>query len=357
MSKGQTSETFPYIDDLGPYRWTTVLGVKVKQYNTRFVSKEKIQEHAQKLRRQQATQTSIGTSEIVKSVDNSSNLKTDNIINNGLKDANKAVQKAGSVLQSGMGGLKSQAETLTSGKLGSNIGAGALGGEQGKIVEGANKLNNLKSKAAGLKGLGNIGNLLGIMGGTALLSKMSGVLNKIPAGKIVGQIAVVGALGAAIAKISQKHTNATSGQAKEDEKDKAVDKDGNEVEEDDNDDTSPEPKEENSTNETTDTKLNGYLPSKEMTEIASSPFRMQQTQQALQYTEQANICRGKGQINKASIYDKMALEASILATTQKLNYTNETKSHAQKMISEYKQYQEDKENAFKEAFPSGNVYK
>ena len=341
MSKGQTSETFPYIDDLGPYRWTTVLGVKVKQYNPRFISKEEIQEHAQKLRRQQATQTSTGTSEIVKSVDNSSNLKTDNIINNRLKDANKAVQKAGSVLQSGMGGLKSQAETLTS----------------GKIAEGTNKLNNLKSKAAGLKGLGNIGNLLGIMGGTALLSKMSGVLNKIPAGKIVGQIAVVSALGAAIAKISQKHTNATSGQAKEDEKDKAVDKDGNEVEEDDNDNTSPEPKEENSTNETTDTKLNGYLPSKEMTEIASSPFRMQQTQQALQYTEQANICRGKGQINKANIYDKMALEASVLATTQKLNYTDETKSHAQKMISEYKQYQEDKENAFKEAFPSGNVYK
>ena len=345
MSKGQTSETFPYIDDLGPYRWTTVLGAKVKQYNPRFISKEEIQEHVQKLRRQQATQTSTGTSEIVKSVDNSSNLKTDNIINNGLKDANKAVQKASSVLQSGMGGLKSQAETLTSGKLGSNIGAGVLGGEQGKIAEGTNK------------GLGNIGNLLGIMGGTALLSKMSGVLNKIPAGKIIGQIAVVGALGAAIAKISQKHTNATSGQAKEDEKDKAVDKDGNEVEEDDNDNTSPEPKEENSTNETTDTKLNGYLPSKEMTEIASSPFRMQQTQQVLQYTEQANICRGKGQINKANIYDKMALEASILATTQKLNYTDETKSHAQKMISEYKQYQEDKENAFKEAFPSGNVYK
>ena len=160
MSKGQTSETFPYIDDLGPYRWTTVLGVKVKQYNPRFISKEEIQEHVQKLRRQQATQTSTGTSEIVKSVDNLSNLKTDNIINNGLKDANKAVQKAGSVLQSGMGGLKSQAETLTSGKLGSSIGAGVLGGEQGKIAEGVNKLNNLKSKAAGLKGLGNIGNLL-----------------------------------------------------------------------------------------------------------------------------------------------------------------------------------------------------
>ena len=88
MSKGQTSETFPYIDDLGPYRWTTVLGVKVKQYNPRFISKEEIQEHVQKLRRQQATQTSTGTSEIVKSVDNSSNLKTDNktyMINNNVR--------------------------------------------------------------------------------------------------------------------------------------------------------------------------------------------------------------------------------------------------------------------------------
>lgn len=304
-------------------------------YNPRTTSVDYIHQRAQKIRQQQkslATTISGTTNGTVKNT--SSNIGT---------TAKQATQKATQVSQT-LQGVTSNVgkvrEEVTDAVADANK---KIDGVKDKVEKTTNQLNKLKNKAAGLKGLSGLSGLFGAVAGNLLISKMMGKMGKMPAGKLIGQIANIATLAKAISEVIKLQNKATTPNNT-----KAVDKDGNEIEESSGEGSTDSSDESSTGDKISSIKNKGYLPTKEMIGIMGNPEKTKQMEQADIYTKCAENCTKAGQIHQANIYKKMALSSSMLATTGKYLFNKDTVSNAEQRITEYKKYKEDKEQAWKE---------